>query len=135
MKFFGKIIIQVFLGLALSACTGTVDDTLRPILSATDQEIDLSVETNTVFTVTYNGVDVTADSEIVSISGAEGLQGNVFTPATVGSFEFQATYNGVDSEPVIVNVTDTDIVVETKFRRHVCIMEFTGSWCINCPKG
>ena len=26
-------------------------------------------------------------------------------------------------------------VVESRFKRHVCVMEFTGSWCAQCPSG
>ena len=28
-----------------------------------------------------------------------------------------------------------DVVVESRFQRHVCVMEFTGTWCAQCPEG
>lgn len=52
--------------LVLLSCTGNVDDSSLPVLEVSDSEIDLATETQAVFTVTYDGVDVTSESEISS---------------------------------------------------------------------
>lgn len=117
------------------SCSGNVDDSSLPVLEASDTEIDLATETETVFTVRYNGVDVTEDAEIVSVSGTEDFDGKVFRPQSTGSDTFYASYNGKESAQVTINVVNSRPQVESKYDRHVCVMEFTGAWCINCPDG
>ena len=105
--------ISAFLAAAvLLSCTGTVDDSSLPVLEASDTEIDLASESQTVFTVTYNGMDVTSGSSIISTPSAPGLNGNVFTPTSEGTFVFHAVYNGKESEQVTVNVVNSDVRVE-----------------------
>lgn len=123
------------LATSLLSCSGNVDDSSLPVLEASDTEIDLATETETVFTVRYNGVDVTEDAEIVSVSGTEDFDGKVFRPQSTGSETFYASYNGKESDQVTVNVVNSRPQVESKYDRHVCVMEFTGAWCINCPDG
>lgn len=126
--------IMALAGVAVMfSCSGNVDDSSLPVLQVSDTEIDLASETQAVFTVTYNGVDVTTDSQIIST--AEGLAGNVFTPAAEGSATFYAEYNGLQSNQVTVNVINSNVKVESKYDRHVSVFEFTGAWCVNCPEG
>lgn len=134
MKKFRNIFMAVLAASFLS-CSGNVDDSSLPVLEASDTEIDLATETETVFTVRYNGVDVTEDAEIVSVSGTEDFDGKVFRPQSTGSETFYASYNGKESAQVTVNVVNSRPQVESKYDRHVCVMEFTGAWCINCPDG
>ncbi|MBE6227470.1 MAG: Omp28-related outer membrane protein [Bacteroidales bacterium] len=134
MKKFRNIFMAV-LAASLLSCSGNVDDSSLPVLEASDTEIDLATETETVFTVRYNGVDVTEDAEIVSVSGTEDFDGKVFRPQSTGSETFYASYNGKESAQVTVNVVNSRPQVESKYDRHVCVMEFTGAWCINCPDG
>lgn len=132
MKLF-RYIIAFACSAAVISCTGNVDDSSLPVLEVSDSEIDLAGETEAVFTVTYNGVDVTADSQI--ISSAEGLTGSVFAPVAEGSATFYAEYNGMQSNQVTVNVINSNVKVESKYDRHVSVFEFTGAWCVNCPEG
>ena len=135
MKFFRYIIIALA-AVSLLSCRGQEDDAALPVLSVNDSEIDLASETQAVFTVTLNGRDVTDASSICSTTSSLELQGNVFTPDRTGSHAFVAEYDGAQSNTVQVNVIDsTPEVVESKYDRHVCVMEFTGGWCINCPEG
>ena len=134
MKKFRNIFMAV-LAASLLSCSGNVDDSSLPVLEASDTEIDLATETETVFTVRYNGVDVTEDAEIVSVSGTEDFDGMVFRPQSTGSETFYASYNGKESDQVTVNVLNSKPQVESKYDRHVCVVEFTGAWCINCPEG
>ena len=128
--------ISAFLAAAVMlSCTGTVDDSSLPVLEASDTEIDLASESQTVFTVTYNGVDVTSGSSIISTPSAPGLNGNVFTPTSEGTFVFHAVYNGKESEQVTVNVVNSDVRVESIYDRHVFVAEFTGASCALCPAG
>ena len=128
-----RYILTSFCAAALMACSGTVDDSSLPVLEVSDTEIDLASETKAEFTVTYNGVDVTSESTIVS--SAEGLVANIYTPVAEGPAVFHAVYRGMESNQVTVNVVNTDVKVESKYDRHVLVAEFTGASCAFCPEG
>ena len=120
--------------MTLLSCSGTVDSSSLPILTVSDTEIDMATESQAVFTVTYNGVDVTADSEVFGADGTR-LESGVFTPEAEGSKTFYAVYASKQSNTVSVNVVNTSVKVDSKYDRHVCVVEFTGAWCVNCPEG
>lgn len=43
-----------------------------------------------------------------------------------------------DTDTLKVEVSDTLVArdsVVSRFQRHVCVMEFTGTWCAQCPEG
>ncbi len=116
------------------ACTGTADEASVPVLSASSTEIDLSEETEVTFTVTYNGTDVTGLAEIF-LQGVEASVGTVFEPEEEGTYVFYSVYDGKRSSEVTVSVTDSNREAVSAYDRHVCVMEFTGAWCVNCPAG
>ena len=118
---------------AFFSCSGNIDDSSLPVLEVNDTEIDLATETQAVFTVKYNGLDVTAESSLVS--SAEGLVGNIYTPTEPSTAVFKAVYNGLESNEVTVTVINTDVKVESKYDRHVLVAEFTGASCAFCPEG
>ena len=124
---------------ALFACSGTVDADSLPILSADKTTLDISQGEKAVLTVKFNGQDVTAESEIfyslVSHNESKSLNGNVFIPEAEGEYVFIAKHAGMESSALGITVNNTSPSVENKFDRHVCIVEFTGAWCINCPEG
>ena len=120
-------------GAALFSCSGNIDDSSLPVLEVSDAEIDLATETQAVFTVKYNGMDITADASI--ISEAEGLEGNVYTPSEPCTAIFKAVYNGLESNEVTLTVINTEVKIESKYDRHVLVAEFTGASCAFCPEG
>lgn len=128
-------ILMCLAAIHLAACSGSFDDSSLPVLSVSDTEIDLASETEASFTVTYNGKDVTSQAEIFSTSSTMEFDGNVFRPVNTGSASFVAEYEGKESNTVIVNVVNSKPQVDSRYDRHVCVMEFTGAWCINCPEG
>ena len=119
----------------LAACSGNIDDTSLPVLTVSDDQIDLASETQAVFTVTYDGKDVTSESEIVAEAGAKGLEGCVYKPSEPGSASFHAVYDGKESNVVSVNVVNSKPQVVSAYKRNICVIEFTGAWCVNCPGG
>lgn len=135
MKILNNILFCVA-AFAVLACSGNVDTSSLPVLKVSDTEIDLASETQAVFTVTYNGGDVTDRSTIYDASSSARLDGNVFVPEAEGEYSFYAEYDGLKTETVKVSVINSvPEVVESKFDRHVLVVEFTGAWCINCPEG
>ena len=138
MKSLRTICLSAISVVALS-CAGNVDDSSLPMLSVDRSDIDLADTKEVVFTVKYNGEDVTSSSEIYDASTSQSLGSVVFAPSRAGSYSFYASYSGKSSNTVEVNVTDSSDesgpVVNTRFDRHVAVFEFTGAWCINCPAG
>ncbi len=132
MKFI-KIIFSFIATAAVAlGCSGTVDDSTLPVLAASAAEVDLAVGGSVEFTVTYGGDDVTAEA-VVFMGGS--TVPDVFIPAETGSYEFYAEYDGKQSNAVTVDVINTAQRVESKYEKHVLIIEFTGAWCTFCPAG
>lgn len=129
-------ILMTAVSAVLLACSGNIDTSSVPVLEVSDTEIDLAAESQAVFTVTYNGVDVTAEAEIIPAQDVQGLDGRTFRPVATGEAAFYALYQEKESNRVMVNVIDTaPVMKESAYDRHVCLVEFTGAWCINCPEG
>ncbi len=120
--------------LMTAGCTGTVDDS-SVTLKADVLEVDLATGEEVRFEVKSGEQDVTADSRIISNLADVPVKGNVFSPDTEGEFTFYAEYEGKQSDGVTVKVSDTRVATESKYERHVNIIELTGAWCINCPDG
>ena len=134
MKIIRLIFIAVLSSL-IASCAGNVDDSSLPVLEASDTEIDLASETEAVFTVTYNGKDVTKDAEIFSTLSTMEFDGRVYRPVNEGSAVFVAEYEGKESNIVTVNVVNSKPQVNSKYDRHVLVAEFTGASCAFCPAG
>lgn len=138
MRTLAYFFLYLSIALFLTSCSGQVDEGSLPVLSVSSEVIDRAEDQTAVFTVTYNGQDVTsaASVQLVEDSGAVPLSSAVFTPETAGTYMFVASYDGKMSNNVTVKVVDsTPVVVESAYNRHVCVVEFTGAWCINCPYG
>ncbi len=118
-----------------AGCEGASDENALPRLEVSSDEIDLADGVGVELTVIFDGEDVTADSEIFMDGSKTPMEGNVFTPVKEGTYTFVAEYDYMDSNEVTVRVADTRVKVESKYERHVSVMEFTGGWCINCPHG
>lgn len=138
MKNFRNILILLACLPVLFACSGTVDADALPVLSADRTELDIAAADKAVLTVKYNGEEVTPDAKI-SFAAADGsysvLEGNVFAPDQTGEYTLYAEFLEKSSAPIKINVVNTALKAESKFDRHVCVVEFTGAWCINCPEG
>ena len=135
MKHIRIILTLAVAALAFCACSGTMDSDSAPILSADITKLDIAKGEKSVFSVRYQGVDVTAEAKIKCISTGELLAGNVFQPQEEGQYVFAAEYGQFVSSHVTITVVNSRPVVNSRFDRHVCVVEFTGAWCINCPKG
>ena len=139
MKTIKNILILMAFLPALFACSGTVDADALPVLAADRTELEIASADKAVLTVTYNGQDVTSSS-VIYYAGAGStsytpLEGNVFAPQQEGEYTLYAEYLDKTSAQIKINVKNTEVKTESKFDRHVCVVEFTGAWCINCPEG
>ncbi|MGN1210641.1 MAG: Omp28-related outer membrane protein [Candidatus Cryptobacteroides sp.] len=126
--------ISVFLACVLAvlcSCNGT--DDLVSTLDLSADKTSALVGDIVTFTVKNAGVqDVSGASAIKCEQTGKYLSGNVFEAESAGEWTFVAEYDGMKSNDVTVTVQNP---VVSKFRKHVCLMEFTGQWCAMCPEG
>lgn len=114
-----------------AGCSGNIDvneekETLY--LSADVEEIIADGKTAVTFTVLYGTEDVTSQASVKCVSGNAEVSGNSFVADAIGTYVFRAFYDDVVSE-------DVEVVAKSRFQRRVCVMEFTGTWCAQCPAG
>ena len=117
------------------SCSGNVDpDEVKTelILKADKTELVADGKDQIIFTATYGFEDVTSAAEIRCISEGASVSQGKFSTDKEGTYTFRATYMGTESEPVSIKAAAP---AESRFERRVCVMEFTGSWCAQCPEG
>lgn len=120
--------------LPMLSCVGQKDDP-APELRLVADLTALNVTTGefATFTVYSGAEDVTAYAAIRNVTDGKDLEGNVFAPAEAGEWSFVAALDGAESEPLTV----TAIVISDEgkdFFRRSLVLDFTGTWCVNCPK-
>lgn len=119
---------------AAVSCHGNIDDTqvedMLPVLVSDKPEIQADGKDVVTFAVTYGGEDITSEAQIRCLDSSVKMSGNTFITDIAGEYEFVAIYDGLTSEKVKVNAKHV-----SRFERNVCVMEFTGQWCSQCPDG
>lgn len=120
--------------LPMLSCVGQKDDPTPELRLVADlTAINVTAGEFATFTVYSGAEDVTAYAVIRNLTDGTSLEGNVFAPAEAGEWSFAATLDGTESEPVTV----TAIVISDEgkdFFRRSLVLDFTGTWCVNCPK-
>lgn len=114
-----------------AGCSGNVDDVEEMkdlFLYADVEEIIADGSSAVKFTVMYGDEDVTDAASVKCVSGNAEVSGSSFATEAIGTYVFRAFYEEAVSE-------DVEVVAKTRFQRRVCVMEFTGTWCAQCPEG
>ena len=120
--------------LPMLSCVGQKDDPAPELRLVADlTALNVTAGEFATFTVYSGAEDVTAYAAIRNVTDGKDLEGNVFAPAEAGEWTFVATLDGTESEPLTV----TAIVISDEgkdFFRRSLVLDFTGTWCVNCPK-
>ena len=119
--------------LPVLSCVGQKDDPAPELRLVADlTALNVTEGESATFTGFSGAEDVTSFAAISNVTLGEVLEGNVFTPTEAGEWTFVASLDGAESEPV--TVTAILIADEGKdyFRRSL-VLDFTGTWCVNCP--
>ena len=120
--------------LPMLSCVGQKDDPTPELRLVADlTALNVTAGEFATFTVYSGAEDVTAYAAIRNLTDGTRLEGNVFAPGEAGEWSFAATLDGAESEPVTV----TAIVISDEgkdFFRRSLVLDFTGTWCVNCPK-
>lgn len=83
------------------------------VVLAADKDVITADNADTVtFTVTVDGEDKTADSTITIVNYGAPLEGNTFVSDVAGEFIFEAAFDGVKSNQVIVTATAVEAPVQ-----------------------
>lgn len=130
MKTIKYLIFSLMAAFAVG-CSGNVDDVEELedlVLYADVDEIIADGSSAVSFTVMYGDEDVTASASVKCVSGNSDVSGSSFTTEAIGTYVFRAFYEDAVSE-------DVEVEAKTRFQRRVCVMEFTGTWCAQCPEG
>ena len=116
------------------SCVGQKDDPIpEPRLTVDLAALNATAGETATFTVYSGAEDVTEYATIRNLTDDTVLEGNVFAPAGEGEWTFVAEYEGLLSEEL--TVTAFVVAEEGKdFFRRSLVLDFTGTWCVNCPK-
>ncbi|WP_412984145.1 Omp28-related outer membrane protein [Pontimicrobium sp. IMCC45349] len=98
-------------------------------LSATSSLSNVYVGDNIMFNVIANNGQDVGSSSTITVDGVD-LGGNSYAATAVGTFQFEATYDGLTSNTVEVVVQPAP----TKFTKKVLLEDYTGTWCGYCPR-
>lgn len=108
-------------------------------------KISLTVDNQTIkndgveiatFTVKLNGTtDVTSNATITNTTDNSTVSGAAFSSTQVGTYKFKATYNGIESDEVTVEVKEESgpVEPEKEFYRKVALFRVTSTGCTWCP--
>lgn len=110
------------------ACGGGDDGKKELVLNVDRNDIQANGKDEAVFTVMYDGTDVTAQSSITVNADASGLERNVFKTAKKGNYLFQAQYEGEQSNSVEITAGD-----EMFFQKNLLLQMYTSTDCGYCP--
>ena len=120
--------------LPMLSCVGQKDDPALEVRLVADlTALNVTAGEQATFTVFSGAEDVTADAEIRNVTDGTVLEGNVFAPTEEGEWTFVAEIDGTESEPVVISAIVIADEGKDFFRRSL-ILDFTGTWCVNCPK-
>ena len=115
------------------SCVGQKDDPALEVRLVADlTAINVTAGEQATFTVYSGAEDVTADAEIRNVTTGTVLEGNIFAPTEEGEWSFVAKIDGEESEPLVI----TAIVIADEGKDYVrrsLVLDFTGTWCVNCP--
>ena len=126
--------INLLVLLSMLSCVGQKDDPVPEVRLVADlTELNVTAGEKAAFTVFSGMEDVTEFAVIHNVTDGTDVEGNEFAPAVEGEWIFVAEIDGEESDPL--TVTAYVIAEEGKdFFRRSLILDFTGTWCQNCPK-
>ncbi|MDR2918611.1 MAG: Omp28-related outer membrane protein [Tannerella sp.] len=99
------------------------------LLSADKSSIKADNSDKVSFTVTIDGENVTADSELYLWDDTK-LDALSFLTDEAGSYTFYAVYDGEKTNEISINATYVNLV----FQMQHCVIQIASTICPNCPK-
>ena len=136
MKLIRKIALFMAVAVGFASCHGVEDDSVGVTLEASALTIVADGQQSVTFEVLYGASVVSAEAEIYLTSHPDrGFSGTSFSTTEAGEYIFQAIYRDQSSNQVKITATEPVGPHESRFERHICVMDLTGTWCTFCPDG
>lgn len=136
MKIVAKIALLAALCVGFASCHGQQEDSVNVELVPSTLNIVADGQQSVNFEVQYGASVVTAEAQIYLTSHSElGWKGTTFSTTEAGTYTFQAIYRDQQSNIVTIIATAPEGPIESRFERHICVMDLTGTWCAFCPDG
>lgn len=122
IKHFGFFVLAA--ASLVASCTNSSggeepDDSNKVILTADRKEITADGVDKVVFTVQYNNIDVTAESQIVNAESGTAVTDATFTTDVAGTYKFKATYDGKESDEITVTASAVSGLVLTSDKENL----------------
>lgn len=137
MKLINKITLLVAMVAGLASCHGQEDDTVVEVkLNASALTIVADGQQSVTFEVLYGANVVNAEAQVYLTSHPDmGWSGYEFQTTEPGEYIFQAIYRDQPSNEVTIVAEAPAAPHVSRFERHICVMDLTGTWCTFCPDG
>ena len=119
----------------LCGCVGIHDELdAGIILEAQAESVNILEHESFVFRVMSAAADITDRSRIFEVteSGNVPVDGAVFTPGNEGAYTFVAECEGHVSPPLYLSAVAVQHGGD-RFLRKSLVLDFTATWCVNCP--
>ena len=129
------VMLLCAVGVVLGGCRGSEGEIGEIVLVADAQSVAADGLSKVKLTATSDGRDVT--SQVTFHHGSElfALEGGEFTTVNVGKHKVSASCEGVVSNEVEIEGVTPERLPESRFVRHICVMDFTATDCAFCPDG
>lgn len=121
----------------LGSCHGQEEDVeLKVQLVPSKTLIVADGKEEVTFKVLYGVSDVTTEAKVYLTSHPEaGWSGGAFSTTEAGEYKFSAIYRDMASNEVLITASEDLANFDSRFERHICVMDLTGTWCTFCPGG
>lgn len=127
------LVILAALGFTACSDSDNPEPQAKLVLTANKNSMLSDGTDHVLFTVRYEGTDVTSGAKITCITTGNAVKDHLFTTTTSGSYQFQATYQDETSAVVTVTARGSNVPANEVFYHNINIMKVTGTWCMACP--
>ena len=124
-------VVAAYKELTSNTLTVTVTDTPPTSIVLSFDKVCYSNTDSATFVVTDNFNNVVTTEAEVTVNGVVTTT-NPYPFTANGNYDFVATYLGLTSSTVTLNVT-SDTGAPSTYTKKVLLEDFTGTWCSQCP--
>ena len=124
-------VVAAYKEITSNTLTVTVTDTPPTSIVLSFDKVCYSNTDSATFVVTDNFNNVVTTEAEVTVNGVVTTT-NPYPFTANGNYDFVATYLGLTSSTVTLNVT-SDTGAPSTYTKKVLLEDFTGTWCSQCP--
>ncbi len=136
--FKNNILLSLVALVLLASCSSdpssldSIYDKTLPQIFSNKSIVNIDENEEVTFTVEYLDIDVTDGAKVINVTTGDTLQGNTVSFEEEMTCEFQAIFKGKLSANKAKVLGAKPTLSDIFYRNHV-LLDFTGTWCSNCP--